>query len=141
MAAGTIKRRLRLRNLSPTLRGAFEHGEITTTVAEAATRLTADQRHELDEVLGAGQRTTLASVGQIARRRTGEAAATLDATLFGESEPTSWRTTARGLLRAALTASPPSEQGSEMAQAIKTAVRWPRLSARSAPRARPGPSF
>jgi len=65
---------------------------------------------------------TLANVQEIARRRTAQAAASLDNELFGERETKSWRTTVRGHLRAALDALPAEEQHGEIAQAIHNAV-------------------
>ena len=39
MSVQTVRRRLRLRSLTPALRAAFDHGRITASVAEAAARL------------------------------------------------------------------------------------------------------
>jgi ParB-like chromosome segregation protein Spo0J len=70
MPVQTVRRRLRLRNLIPTLRAAFDLGEISVSIAEAAARLTAEQQAGLDKLLAAGERLTLPTIREIVRQRT-----------------------------------------------------------------------
>ena len=122
MSAQTIRRRLRLRRLSPALRAAFEQGEITTSVAEAAARLTAEQQAQLEHTLADGGQVTLAAVREIARARTSEAALTLPDELFAEPT-TSWQLNVRGHLQAALEAIPADQRDSPLAEAITAALK------------------
>jgi ParB family chromosome partitioning protein len=64
MSTQTIRRRLKLRRLSPTLRAAFDQGEITTTAAEAAARLTPDQQAQLEQTLAHTSRLPVDAVGR-----------------------------------------------------------------------------
>jgi ParB-like chromosome segregation protein Spo0J len=69
MPVQTVRRRLRLRNLTPALRAAFDRGKITVSVAEAAARLSVDQQSVLEQPLENGERLTLAAVRQLTRDR------------------------------------------------------------------------
>ena len=121
MPIQTVRRRLKLRTLSPRVRAAFENGEITVTVAEAAARLSTEQQQELERLADAGERITFQAVKDASRRRTGEVAAELGAELFAERQ-TPWRATVRGHLKTALEAIPVAEQEGELAQAIAVAI-------------------
>jgi ParB-like chromosome segregation protein Spo0J len=120
MSAQTIRRRLKLRRLSPALRAAFERGAITGSVAEAAARLSAQQQADLEQALHGGRRVTLGAVRDLARARTSEASLELPGGLFTEST-TPWRLTMRGHLQAALDAIPAEEQHGRIAEAIAAA--------------------
>jgi ParB-like chromosome segregation protein Spo0J len=120
MSAQTIRRRLKLRRLSPTLRAAFEHGEITAAVAEAAARLSEGQQAQLEQTLADSGLLTLAAVREIARERTSQAALDLPDGLFAE-HATPWQLTMRGHLQAALDAIPAGERHRAIAEAIAKA--------------------
>jgi ParB-like chromosome segregation protein Spo0J len=123
MSAQTIRRRLRLRRLSPALRASFEQGEITTSVAEAAARLSPEQQAQLEHALADGGQVTLAAVRKVARARTSEAALTLPDELFTEPT-TSWQLNVRGHLQAALEAIPADQRDSSpLAEAISAALK------------------
>ena len=117
MSAQTICRRLRLRRLSPTLRAAFERGEITVSVAEAAARLSEGQQAQLEPMLADGGAVTLAAVREVARVRTSQAALELPGGLFAETV-TPWQVTVRGHLQAALDVLPADERHGPLAKAI-----------------------
>jgi ParB-like chromosome segregation protein Spo0J len=121
MPVQTVRRRLRLRNLTPALRAAFDRGKIPVSVAEAAARLTAEQQANLERLLADGQRATLAIVREIARERTVTAAGALPAGLF-EDRQTPWRAIARGHLTAALEAVPTTEPEGTLREALGHAL-------------------
>lgn len=120
MSTQTIRRRLKLRRLSPTLRAAFEQGEITTTAAEAAARLTADQQAQLERTLADTGRLTVDAVRATARARTSQAALELPDALFA-AEATPWQPILRGHLQAALDAMPAGAHHWRLAEAIAAA--------------------
>jgi ParB-like chromosome segregation protein Spo0J len=121
MPEQTVQRRLRLRRLNVALRASFERGELGATIAEAAARLSSEQQEQLEQMLAAGERVTLAAVKEIARERTRQAAVALDAGLFSDRSP-SWRATVRGHLRAALDALPAAETDGDLAGLIGDAL-------------------
>jgi hypothetical protein len=123
MPQQTVRRRLRLRALSPTLRAAFDRGQITAGVAEATARLTGVQQQSLERMLQAGEPITLQAVKEIARTRIRDATLALPGGLFGPTEaPTSWRVTVRGHLRAALDAVPGAERNGALGRTINQAL-------------------
>ncbi|MGA2928538.1 MAG: hypothetical protein ABSG43_21610 [Solirubrobacteraceae bacterium] len=121
MPIQTVRRRLRLRALSPELRAALDRGELAVSVAERAARLTAEQQATLQQTLAAGERITLNSVRGIARRRATGAAAALPDDVF-EDRGTPWQVTVRGHLHAALDAIPTSQRESPLAFTITKAA-------------------
>jgi len=121
MPVQTVQRRLRLRQLSPALRGAFDRGEITATVAEAAARLTAEQQAALEETLLDGTRLSVRGVRELARQQTRAAADGLPSGLFVDREA-DWRVTVLGHLRAALEALPSDDHRSALGRAIADVV-------------------
>lgn len=121
MPVQTVQRRLRLRHLCPPLRGAFDRGEITVTVAEAAARLTAEQQEVLEQSLLDGTRLTVRAIRALARQQTRAAAGELPSGLFVDREA-DWRVTVLGHLRAALEALPHSDQSCAFARAIARAA-------------------
>ena len=108
MPEQTIRRRLRLRNLIPPLRRAFDHGEITAGVAEAAARLSSTLQEDLARLLAAGERITTAVVRELTRTQTRAAADALPGGLFAERE-LSWQVTVAGHLEAAVRVLPDGE--------------------------------
>jgi len=117
MPVQTVQRRLRLRHLIPALRRAFDRGEITATVAEAAARLTADQQSALERALLEGARLTVRGVQELTREEARAAAGELPNGLFVDREA-DWRVTVRGHLRAALEALPSGARHSALGGAI-----------------------
>jgi ParB-like chromosome segregation protein Spo0J len=105
MSVQTVRRRLRLRSLTPALRAAFDGGKITASLAEAAARLPDACQRELGGQLETGSRLSAADVRDVARGRTAAATGELPGGLFGESE-IAWQVTVRGHLTAALRAIP-----------------------------------
>jgi ParB-like chromosome segregation protein Spo0J len=134
MPVQTVHRRLRLRRLSPGLRHAFDVGEITATVAEAAARLTAEQQMALERALVDGTRLTARAIQELTRQQAHAAAAELPSGLFlaGEAD---WRVTVLGHLRAAREALPVGHRDSALAHAIGAAFEHAELA--SHPRSRP----
>lgn len=110
MSVGTIRRLLRLRNLVPSLRRAFDQGEITAGVAEAASRLSSMQQGDLAGLLVAGERITAAMVRELTRGATRAAAEALPGGLFEERE-SGWQLSVAGHLEAALKRVPADEGG------------------------------
>jgi ParB-like chromosome segregation protein Spo0J len=121
MPIQTVRGRLKLRSLSRRLRAAFENGEITVTVAEAAARLPTGQHQRLEQLADAGERITLPTVKAASRPRTAKVASELDGELFAERQ-TPWLATVRGHMRAALDAIPAAQQQGELADAIASAI-------------------
>jgi hypothetical protein len=113
----TVQRRLRLRRLIPALRRAFDRGETTATVAEAAARLSADQQAALERALLEGTRLTVRAVQKLTREHARAAAGELPNGLFVDREA-DWRVTVIGHLRAALEAVPGGDHHSALARAI-----------------------
>jgi ParB-like chromosome segregation protein Spo0J len=105
MSVQTVRRRLRLRSLTPALRAAFDEGKIAASLAEAAARLPDVCQQELEGQLEAGNRLSAADVHDVARGRTAAATGELPSGLFAESEVV-WQVTVRGHLIAALRAIP-----------------------------------
>jgi hypothetical protein len=105
MPVQTVRRRLRLRALSAGLREAFDRGEITPSVAEAAAKQPNGVQSALAEKLGTGERLTLGIVRELARGRTRQATIELPKALLSERDAP-WRVTVRGHLQAALDAVP-----------------------------------
>ena len=118
----TVSRRLRLRALSPTLRAMLHVGQLGATIAEAATKLNREQQAALERLLQDGERVTLATVREIARERTSQAATDLPDGLFSDTEG-SWRATVRGHLHAALDALPAGERDGRLAETIEQAIQ------------------
>jgi len=121
MPVQTVRRRLRLRNLTPALRSAFDRGAITVSVAEAAARLTGEQQADLAQALGRAERLTLATVRAIARERATAAVGRLPAGLFDDRE-TPWQVTVRGHLKAALGAIPEPDRDGSLAATLADAL-------------------
>jgi hypothetical protein len=103
MSVQTVRRRLRLRSLTPALRAAFDGGKITASVAEAAARLPEANQTALEPQLEAGSRLTVTTLRGVSRERTAAATSELPDGLFEEQEIT-WQVTVRGHLTAALRA-------------------------------------
>jgi hypothetical protein len=82
LSVQTVRRRLRLRSLTPGLRDAFDRGELTARVAEAAARLPQAQQQPLQRQLAEGARLTLAHVRGLTREQTSTAGAELPDGLF-----------------------------------------------------------
>lgn len=106
MSLQTVRRRLRLRSLTPPLRAAFDEGKITASVAEAAARLPEARQDELERQLRAGERLTLADVRHAGRAQAAAATSELPDGLFGDQEA-AWQVRVGGHLIAALHAIPP----------------------------------
>jgi ParB-like chromosome segregation protein Spo0J len=121
MPVQTVRRRLRLRNLAPRLRAAFDAGDLTLTVAEVAARLTAAQQAQIEAMLDTGERVTLATVRDLARARTANAATELPAGMFADRE-TTWQVQVTGHLRAALQAIPTHEPELTVAELLESAL-------------------
>jgi ParB family transcriptional regulator, chromosome partitioning protein len=121
MSVQTVRRRLRLRSLTPALRAAFDEGKITASLAEAAARLPDACQQELERQLEAGRRLSAADVRDAARGRTAEATGELPGGLFAESEVV-WQATVRGHLTAALFAIPPDGGYHELQRATRAAL-------------------
>ena len=121
MSAQTIRRRLRLRRHSPILRDAFATGKLTTSVAEAAARLSERQQAQLEQTLADGRHVTLGALRQITRERTTQSALELPDGLFSDA-PAPWQVTACGHLQAALDAIPAVERHTPLAETIKDAL-------------------
>jgi hypothetical protein len=121
MPVQTVRRRLRLRSLSPGLRRAFDSGQIAASVAEAAARLPADHQALLEDRVAAGERLTLAAVRDIARVQPQASGEELPDVLFA-GRGAAWQTTVRGHLEAAIQALPAATQDSPLARALAEAV-------------------
>jgi ParB-like chromosome segregation protein Spo0J len=113
----TIRRRLRLRSLTPGLREAFDRGGLSVSVAEATARLPAVAQARLEQQLAEGARLTLADVRGLTREQTSTAGAELPDGLFKDHE-LPWRATVRGHLTAALAAIPPSQRHAPLARTL-----------------------
>jgi ParB-like chromosome segregation protein Spo0J len=120
MSVQTVRRRLRLRSLTPALRAAFDEGTITVSLAEAAARLPDACQRELEGQLGAGNRLSIADVRNAARGRTAEATGELPGGLFGGPEVV-WQVTVGGHLTAVLSAIP-ADAGYEKLQRVTRAA-------------------
>jgi ParB-like chromosome segregation protein Spo0J len=121
MSVQTVRRRLRLRSLTPALRAAFAEGTITASLAEAAARLPEACQQELEGQLEAGRRLSAGDVRDVARGRTAAATGELPGGLFAESEVV-WPVTVRGHLVAALSAIPLDGGYDELQQAARAAL-------------------
>jgi ParB-like chromosome segregation protein Spo0J len=121
MRVQTVRRRLRLRNLIPGLRAAFDLGEISVSIAEAAARLTAEQQASLDSLLVAGERLTLTTIREVTRDRAEIATAELPDGLFVDREAP-WQVTVRGHVHSALRAIPADQPEGALAAALTGAL-------------------
>jgi hypothetical protein len=121
MSLQTVRRRLRLRSLTPGLRAAFDEGRISASVAEAATRLPQAQQSILERKLEEAARLTLSEVRDVAREQTSAATSELPGGVFEEQE-VSWQVTVRGHLTAALRAMPGGEEHEALAQLVRDAL-------------------
>jgi hypothetical protein len=121
MPVQTVRRRLRLRTLSPGLRRAFDAGQLPASVAEAAARLPSDHQALLERRLAAGERLTLAAVRAAARGQAQASGEQLPEVLFAD-RAAAWPTTVRGHLKAAVQALPIAAQDSALAHALAEAV-------------------
>jgi ParB-like chromosome segregation protein Spo0J len=121
MPVQTVRRRLRLRSLSPGLRRAFDAGQIAATVAEAAARLPADHQAQLEDRVAAGERLTLAEVRDAARAQAQDSGEQLPEVLFAD-RAAAWQTTVRGHLKAAVQALPTAAKDSPLAHALAEAA-------------------
>jgi hypothetical protein len=123
MSVQTVRRRLRLRSLTPKLRVAFDEAKITSSLAEAAARLPEACQRKLEGQLEAGNRLTIAEVRGVTRDRTAAATGELPGGLFAESE-IAWQVTVRGHLTAALCAIPVDGGYDELQRATRDALAW-----------------
>lgn len=121
MSVQTVRRRLRLRSLTPALRAAFDEGKITASLAEAAARLPDVCQQTLEGQLKAGRRLSAADVRDVARGRNAAATGELPGGLFAESEVV-WQVTVRGHLIAALSAIPSDSGHHELQRATRAAL-------------------
>jgi len=121
MSVQTVRRRLRLRSLTPALRAAFDGGTITASLAEAAARLPDACQRELGAQLEGGNRLSVADVRDVARNRTAAATGELPGGLFAEAE-VAWQVTVRGHLTAALCAIPVEGGYDELGRATRDAL-------------------
>jgi ParB-like chromosome segregation protein Spo0J len=117
----TVRRRLRLRALTPALRAAFDGGEITAGAAEAAARLPEAHQQALERQLEEAGRLTLADVRHIAREQTTAATTELPEGLFEQHE-VAWQVTVRGHLTAALHAIPSGTEHEQLQRVIGDAL-------------------
>ena len=121
MSLQTVRRRLRLRSLTPALRVAFDEGKITASVAEAAARLPEAHQIALEPELDAGSRLTVAVVRAVTRERRDAASSELPPGLF-EERASAWPVTVRGHLTAALCAIPVQAAKDALGRAIADAL-------------------
>lgn len=121
MSLQTVRRRLRLRSLTPGLREAFDKGRLAAGVAEAAARLPVRQQEGLERQLEAGGRLTLAKVRDVVRDQTSTSSGELPDGLFAEQE-VSWQVTLRGHLVAALAAIPRGDQHEPLARKLRESL-------------------
>jgi ParB-like chromosome segregation protein Spo0J len=105
LSVQTVRRRLRLRSLSPGLRAALDRGELSASVAEAATRLPQTHQQQLECRLADGTRITVADVRGLLREQATAATGEFPDGLFKDQDPP-WQATVRGHLIAALHAIP-----------------------------------
>jgi hypothetical protein len=117
----TVRRRLRLRSLTPALRDAFDDGTITASVAEAAARLPEPEQQMLAVQLAERGRLTLPDVSAVARQRSDEAKAALPNELFSDRE-LPWETTVRGHIISALSALPDDRAPGQLTAILKRAL-------------------
>jgi ParB-like chromosome segregation protein Spo0J len=121
MSLQTVRRRLRLRALTPALRAAFDGGAITAGAAEAAARLSEAHQKALERQLEEAGRLTLADVRQVAREQTTAATTDLPEGLF-EQHAVAWQVTVRGHLTAALHAIPSDTEHEQLQRVIGDAL-------------------
>jgi ParB-like chromosome segregation protein Spo0J len=121
MSIQTIQRRLRLRNLIPVLREAFDHGKLAATVAEAAARLAPEHQAKLAQALEDGERVTLAAVRELTRAARVQVADGLPDHLFS-ARATPWQVTVLGHVKAASEAIPSANADGELARALAEAL-------------------
>lgn len=117
----TVRRRLRLRALTPNLRRAFDEARISTSVAEAAARLPAVDQEMLERRLERDALVTLADVRELAREQRGSAARALPGGVFAD-QAVAWSATVRGHLVAALDAIPPDETSGSLIRSVEEAI-------------------
>ncbi len=94
LAVGTVRARLRLRNLIPTLREAFDEGRIGVAAAEGASRLSKDKQKRLAATLKNNGKLTTTDVAHVRRVVAAAAVAGLPEELFQRD----WATDVRRLL-------------------------------------------
>ena len=121
MPTQTIKRRLRLRNLAPALRQAFDQGKLAPSVAEAAARLSGEQQAALAATLDDRERLTLEGVRELARSQRTTAVGQLPDGLFAERQ-TPWQATVLGHVKAAQEAIPHTERDGALGRTIAHAL-------------------
>jgi len=121
MSVQTVRRRLRLRSLTPALRAAFAEGKVTASLAEAAARLPQACQQQLEGQLEGGSRLSIADVREVARDRIADATGELPGGLFIEPE-VAWQVTVRGHLTAALCAIPVDGGYDELGRATRDAL-------------------
>ncbi len=117
MSVQTIRRRLRLRSLTPGLRRAFDEGRLPASVAEAAARLPAARQEKLERTQEDEGHLTLALVRDVIRDQTSASAGELPDGLFAEQQAP-WQVTVRGHLTAALAAIPRGDHHAPLARKL-----------------------
>ena len=117
MSLQTVRRRLRLRTLTPGLRAAFDEGRLPASVAEAAARLPAARQENLERTLEDDGRLTLAVVRDVIHEQTSTSTGELPDGLFADQE-SPWQVTLRGHLTAALAAIPRGDQHAPLARKL-----------------------
>jgi ParB-like chromosome segregation protein Spo0J len=117
MSLQTIRRRLRLRSLTPGLRRALDEGRLPASVAEAAARLPAARQEDLERALEDVGHLTLAVVRDVTREQTSTSTGELPDGLFAEQEAP-WQVTVRGHVTAALAAIPRGDQHAPLARKL-----------------------
>jgi ParB-like chromosome segregation protein Spo0J len=122
MSVQTVRRRLRLRSLTPALRAAFDDGRLTASVAEATARLPEPEQDALADQLAEKGRLTLPDVSDLARRRIDEAKAELSGELFLD-RGAPWQAIVRGHIVAALAAIGAGQRDGPLAQLLERALR------------------
>jgi ParB family chromosome partitioning protein len=121
MRLQTVRRRLRLRSLTPALRARFDDGRITASIAEAAARLPEPEQQLLAAQFAERGRLTLRDVSEVARQRSDEAKAALPGELFSGRE-VPWQATVRGHIVAALSALSDDKTPGQLAALLKRAL-------------------
>ena len=121
MSVQTVRRRLRLRSLTPALRDAFDDGRITASVAEAAARLPEREQQELADAARTNRAADPSDVRDVARERSAEAKAELPGELFCDRE-LPWQAIVRGHIIAALAALPDDSQRGQLAALLERAL-------------------
>jgi hypothetical protein len=117
MSLQTIRRRLRLRSLTPGLRRAFDEGRLSVSVTETAARLPAARQEALERTLEDDGHLTLAVVRGVTREQMSTSTGELPDGLFAEQE-VPWQVTLRGHLTAALAAIPPGDEHAPLARKL-----------------------